>query len=55
LGEQVKRELVYRVVQASGGNLVESLSAMASRNGVIYTICEIIQRDYYHNLTVQER
>lgn len=54
LGEQVKRELVYRVVQASGGNLVESLSAMASRNGVIYTICEIIQRDYYHNLTVQE-
>ena len=54
LGEQVKRELVYRVVQASGGNLVESLSAIASRNGVIYTICEIIQRDYYHNLTVQE-
>lgn len=54
LGEQVKRELVYRVVQASGSNLVESLSAMASRDGVIYTICEIIQRDYYHNLTVQE-
>ncbi|WP_284091475.1 AraC family transcriptional regulator [Acinetobacter pittii] len=54
LGEQVKRELVYRVVQASGGNLVESLSAMVSRNGVIYTICEIIQRDYYRNLTVQE-
>ncbi|KYQ78908.1 AraC family transcriptional regulator [Acinetobacter lactucae] len=54
LGEQVKRELVYRVVQASGSNLVESLSAMTSRDGVIYTICEIIQRDYYHNLTVQE-
>lgn len=54
LGEQVKRELVYRVMQASGSNLVESLSAMASRDGVIYTICEIIQRDYYHNLTVQE-
>jgi len=54
LGEQVKRELVYRVVQAAGGDLIESLSVMASRNGVIYTICEIIQRDYYHNLTVQD-
>lgn len=54
LGEQVKRELVYRVVQASGGEFIKNLSAMASRNGVIYTICEIIQRDYYRNLTVQE-
>ncbi|WP_347019564.1 AraC family transcriptional regulator [Acinetobacter calcoaceticus] len=54
LGEQVKRELVYRVLQASGGEFIKSLSAMASRNGVIYTICEIIQRDYYRNLTVQE-
>jgi AraC-like DNA-binding protein len=54
LGEQVKRELVYRVLQASGGEFMKNLSAMASRNGVIYTICEIIQRDYYHNLTVQE-
>lgn len=54
LGEQVKRELVYRVLQASGGEFIKNLSAMASRNGVIYTICEIIQRDYYRNLTVQE-
>jgi AraC-like DNA-binding protein len=54
LGEQVKRELVYRVVQACGGEFIKNLSAMASRNGVIYTICEIIQRDYYRNLTVQE-
>lgn len=54
LGEQVKRELVYRVVQACGGEFIQNLSAMASRNGVIYTICEIIQRDYYRNLTVQE-
>lgn len=54
LGEQVKRELVYRVLQASGGEFIKNLSAMASRNGVIYTICEIIQRDYYLNLTVQE-
>lgn len=54
LGEQVKRELVYRVVQASGGEFIKNLSAMVSRNGVIYTICEIIQRDYYRNLTVQE-
>ncbi|MFV5377236.1 AraC family transcriptional regulator [Acinetobacter calcoaceticus] len=54
LGEQVKRELVYRVLQTSGGEFIKNLSAMASRNGVIYTICEIIQRDYYRNLTVQE-
>lgn len=54
LGDQVKRELVYRVLQASGGEFIKNLSAMASRNGVIYTICEIIQRDYYRNLTVQE-
>ncbi|MGN2485518.1 AraC family transcriptional regulator [Acinetobacter calcoaceticus] len=54
LGEQVKRELVYRVVQACGGEFIKNLSAMTSRNGVIYTICEIIQRDYYRNLTVQE-
>lgn len=54
LGEQVKRELVYRVLQASGGEFIKNLSAMASRNSVIYTICEIIQRDYYRNLTVQE-
>lgn len=54
LGEQVKRELFYRVLQASGGEFIKNLSAMASRNGVIYTICEIIQRDYYRNLTVQE-
>lgn len=54
LGDQVKRELVYRVVQACGGEFIKNLSAMASRNGVIYTICEIIQRDYYRNLTVQE-
>ncbi|WP_151743374.1 AraC family transcriptional regulator [Acinetobacter calcoaceticus] len=54
LGEQVKRELVYRVLQASGGEFIKNLSAIASRNGVIYTICEIIQRDYYRNLTVQE-
>ncbi|MGU3313006.1 AraC family transcriptional regulator [Acinetobacter sp. M5A5_2a] len=54
LGEQAKRELVYRVLQASGGEFIKNLSAMASRNGVIYTICEIIQRDYYRNLTVQE-
>ncbi|GAM32100.1 putative AraC-type regulator [Acinetobacter calcoaceticus] len=54
LGEQVKRELVYRVLQASGGEFIKNLSAMVSRNGVIYTICEIIQRDYYRNLTVQE-
>lgn len=54
LGEQVKRELVYLVLQASGGEFIKNLSAMASRNGVIYTICEIIQRDYYRNLMVQE-
>lgn len=54
LGDQVKRELVYRVLQASEGEFIKNLSAMVSRNGVIYTICEIIQRDYYRNLTVQE-
>ncbi|MBD0444821.1 AraC family transcriptional regulator [Acinetobacter nosocomialis] len=54
LGEQIKRELIYRVLQAGSRDLIENLSAMISRNSVIYTICEIIQRDYYHNLTVQE-
>ena len=54
LGEQIKRELIYRVLQAGGGELLQNLFAMMSRNGVIYTICEIIQRDYYRNLTVQE-
>ncbi|WP_038350451.1 AraC family transcriptional regulator [Acinetobacter baumannii] len=54
LGEQVKRELIYRVLQAGGGDFIQNLSAIMSRSGVIYTICEIIQRDYYRNLTVQE-
>jgi len=54
LGEQIKRELIYRVLQAGGGELLQNLFAMMSRNAVIYTICEIIQRDYYRNLTVQE-
>lgn len=54
LGEQIKRELIYRVLQAGSRDLIENLSVMMSRNSVIYTICEIIQRDYYHTLTVQE-
>ncbi len=54
LGEQVKRELIYRVLQAGGGDFIQNLSAIMSRSGVIYAICEIIQRDYYRNLTVQE-
>lgn len=54
LGEQVKRELIYRVLQAGGSDFIQNLSAIMSRSGVIYTICEIIQRDYYRNLTVQE-
>ncbi|MEQ1067139.1 AraC family transcriptional regulator [Acinetobacter sp. XH1741] len=54
LGEQIKRELIYRVLQAGSRDLIENLSVMMSRNSVIYKICEIIQRDYYHNLTVKE-
>ncbi|MFW1875356.1 AraC family transcriptional regulator, partial [Acinetobacter baumannii] len=41
-------------VQAGGGDYSQNLSAIMSRRGVIYTICEIIQRDYYRNLPVQE-
>ena len=52
LGELVKRELIYRVLQAGGSDFIQNLSAIMSRSGVIYTICEIIQRDYYRNLTV---
>ncbi|WP_155516107.1 AraC family transcriptional regulator, partial [Acinetobacter pittii] len=37
-----------------GSDFIQNLSAIMSRSGVIYTICEIIQRDYYRNLTVQE-
>jgi len=54
LGEQIKRELIYRVLQAGSRDLIENLSVMMRRNSVIYKICEIIQRDYYHNLTVKE-
>lgn len=43
LGEQVKRELIYRVLQAGGSDFIKNLSAIMSRSGVIYTICEIIQ------------
>ena len=50
----MKRELIYRVLQAGGSDFIQNLSAIMSRSGVIYTICEIIQRDYYRNLTVQE-
>ncbi|MFX5009050.1 AraC family transcriptional regulator N-terminal domain-containing protein, partial [Acinetobacter baumannii] len=36
LGEQIKRELIYRVLQAGSRDLIENLSAMISRNSVIY-------------------
>ena len=52
LGSQLKRELVYRVLQSPGGELLAALVAWSGRFGAIYQACEHIQRHYSQPLTV---
>ena len=43
LGEQVKRELIYRVLQAGGGDFIQNLSAIMSRSGVIIRFVKLFK------------
>ena len=52
LGSQLKRELVYRVLQSPGGELLAALVAWSGRFGAIYKACEHIQRHYSQPLSV---
>lgn len=53
LGNQIKRELIYRIMQSPGGELLKALVAWSGRFGSIYQACEQIQRHYSDNLNVK--
>lgn len=52
LGSQLKRELIYRVMQSPGGELLQALLAGSGKFGSIYQACEHIQRHYSQALNV---
>ncbi|ENW07814.1 AraC family transcriptional regulator [Acinetobacter beijerinckii] len=52
LGEQIKRELLYRVIQHSGADVLKGLVAQGNLRP-IYKICEYIQHHFTEKLTVE--
>ncbi|MDF2416463.1 helix-turn-helix domain-containing protein [Acinetobacter beijerinckii] len=52
LGEQIKRELLYRVIQHSGADTLKGLVAQGNLRP-IYKICEYIQHHFTEKLTVE--
>ena len=52
LGEQIKRELLYRVIQHSGADALKGLVAQGNLRP-IYKICEYIQHHFTEKLTVE--
>lgn len=52
LGDQIKRELLYRVIQHSGADALKGLVAQGNLRP-IYKICEYIQHHFTEKLTVE--
>ncbi|WP_433848189.1 AraC family transcriptional regulator [Acinetobacter proteolyticus] len=52
LGDQIKRELLYRVIQHSGADALTGLVAQGNLRP-IYKICEYIQHHFTEKLTVE--
>ena len=52
LGEQIKRELLYRVIQHSGADALKGLVVQGNLRP-IYKICEYIQHHFTEKLTVE--
>ncbi|MCH7385848.1 AraC family transcriptional regulator [Acinetobacter modestus] len=52
LGEQIKRELLYRVIQHSGADTLKGLVAQGNLRP-IYKICEYIQHHFTEKITVE--
>ena len=52
LGEQIKRELLYRVIQHSGADALTGLVVQGNLRQ-IYKICEYIQHHFTEKLTVE--
>ncbi|MDR7015476.1 AraC family transcriptional regulator [Acinetobacter sp. 3657] len=52
LGDQIKRELLYRVIQHSGADALKGLVAQGNLRP-IYKICEYIQHHFTDKLTVE--
>lgn len=52
LGSQLKRELIYRVMQSPGGELLQALLAGSGKFSAIYQASEHIQRYYAQPLNV---
>lgn len=52
LGEQIKRELLYRVIQHSGADALKGLVVQVNLRP-IYKICEYIQHHFTEKLTVE--
>lgn len=51
LGSQLKRELLYRILQTAGGHIIKELIAHP-RLRAIYTLCEHLQEHYREQFTV---
>lgn len=52
LGEQIKRELLYRVIQHSGADVLKGLVVQGNLRP-IYKICEYIQHHFTEKITVE--
>lgn len=53
LGSQLKRELLYRILQTAGGEVIKEVIANP-RFSAIYTLCEYLQVHYREPCTVEQ-